>query len=106
MPPVGNTAVRLLQENGNFVTAQQIAEFDQVTIENNLIYFHSIIDFSYKYYYQLRRERRETLTLYHRPLETLKTFCFATLSLLVYTVHYLMTHSFVLYVILPAFAIW
>jgi hypothetical protein len=32
MPPVGNTAVRLLQENGNYVTAQQIAEFDQVTI--------------------------------------------------------------------------
>lgn len=73
---------RLLNENG-YVTPQQISDFDQ-----------------------MRKEYRETVTLYQKPLTTLHLFFAGALALLFSCIQYLILHSIFLYVILPGLFIW
>eukprot|EP01038_Epipyxis_sp_PR26KG_P006494 gene6494-8929_t len=72
----------LLNGNGS-ITAQQISNFDQ-----------------------FRKEKRETLTLFKRPIETLRIFILAACSFCLYCTKYCLSHAFFLYVFAPVFLIW
>ena len=73
---------RLLNDN-SVVTPQQISDFDH-----------------------MRKDQRETLTLFKRPISTLKTFISGAIALIFYTFKYIMSHSLVLYGLLPLAVLW
>jgi hypothetical protein len=70
---------RRLLEDGGAVSHQQLVAFE-----------HS------------RRERRESLTLYDRPVDTLRIFSKGCWSALIAAVKYIFLHSISLYVIIPS----
>jgi len=72
----------LLNDSGP-VTPQQISDFDQ-----------------------FRRELREKITLFNKPLLTVHLFILATLSFAYHGIQYIITNAIVLYLILPSLLFW
>jgi hypothetical protein len=54
----------------------------------------------------MRKDRRETLTLFQRPVETLRLFLAGAAALVYYSFKYLVSHSLFLYIVLPGAAVW
>jgi hypothetical protein len=73
---------RLLADNG-VVTPQQISDFDH-----------------------MRKDKRETLTLFQRPIDTLRTFFGGAVALVFFSVKYIVSHAIFLYVLLPTAILW
>lgn len=73
---------RLLEKEGA-VSPQDISDFDQ----------H-------------RREIRETLTLFQRPMVTLKLFFQGATALIMFSVQYCVSHKFFLFFVLPVLLAW
>lgn len=55
---------------------------------------------------EYRKERREKITLYKRPLKTIKLFITGLVSLIAYVVHYCISHKVFLYFLLPLGLVW
>jgi len=79
---MSNIWTRLINDTGP-VTPQQISDFDQY-----------------------RRDIRETITLYNKPLLTVHLFILASLSFTYYGIQYFITNSIFLYLILPSLLLW
>lgn len=73
---------RLLEKEGP-VTPQDISDFDQ----------H-------------RKEIRETLTLFHRPLPTLQLFMKGAITLIIFSIQYCLSHKVFLFFVLPILLAW
>jgi vacuole membrane protein 1 len=73
---------RLLKDNG-VVTPQQISDFDH-----------------------MRKDQRETLTLYQKPFTTLSKFFSGGIALVSFSCRYLLSHSLFLYGFVPAVVVW
>jgi membrane protein YqaA with SNARE-associated domain len=72
----------LINDNGP-VSPQQISDFDQS-----------------------RRDLREAITIYNKPLLTIHLFLLASLSFTYYGIQYVITNSIFLYLILPSLLLW
>lgn len=79
---MSNIWTRLINDNGP-VSPQQISDFDQS-----------------------RRDLREAITIYNKPLLTIHLFLLASLSFTYYGIQYVITNSIFLYLILPSLLLW
>lgn len=53
-----------------------------------------------------RKEKRESLTLYQKPIATLKVFIGGAIALVGYTVQYLISHPVMMYFLFPVLTLW
>lgn len=75
--------------------------WNRLLVDSSVVTPQQISDFDH-----MRKDRRETLTLFQRPLATIHTFFSGAIALVVYSFKYLVSHSLFLYAVLPAGILW
>ena len=82
-PSKGGLVLHRILADSSPITAQQISDFDH-----------------------RRKERRDTLTLFQRPIATLRVFMGGAIALIGYTIQYLLSHPVMVYFLFPTVTIW
>lgn len=75
--------------------------WNRLLVDKSVVTPQQISDFDH-----MRKDRRESLTLFKRPFETIQLFFQGAVALVFYTIKYLASHSLVLYVLLPTAILW